>query len=641
MDLANPKGRDSVGTSVTSREDSKFRCQLSKALEDAGDYERAREALGGLWHRVGERPDLTGLDAESSAELLMRAGALTGWIGSSRQIDGSQEEAKNLLSEAATAFESLGRHEKVAEAQTELAYCYWRQGAFDEARVVLREALSRLSPPGGELRALALIRLSIVERTANRYDVALELLDEAAPCVESCGDALKGRFHNQRATTLENFGRATRRSEVLDRALIEYEAASFHFEQAGHARFRARVENNLGFLFHTLDRHAEAHDHLARARSLFVKLKDTGSTGQVDETLARVFIAEGRFDEAERSARSAVRSLEAGGEKALLAEALTTLGVALARAGRHADARADFERAVETAESAGDPEGAGQSALALLEELGGRLSGGELCEVYERASNLLAASKNPATLARLSACARRALKALACEPGEHEGDEHASPEERWKGFSLKREVLNYESELISRALSDAGGVVSRAAKLLGFRHHQTFVALLNNRHKELQHARSPIVPRRRPAARLRGTRRPAHHRADREAKPVSILFVEDNRVVADAIRDTLEFEGWRVEACHDGTSALARVEGADHFDLFLLDEDLPGMSGLEITRLARGLAHRSATPIVVISATDCKAAARAAGADTFLRKPQDVLAIVPTITRLLALKAAV
>jgi hypothetical protein len=64
-------------------------------------------------------------------------------------------------------------------------------------------------------------------------------------------------------------------------------------------------------------------------------------------------------------------------------------------------------------------------------------------------------------------------------------------------------VLRYESELIALALRDAEGIVSHAAKLLGFRHHQTFVALLNNRHRELLHARNPIIPRRRSVMRTR------------------------------------------------------------------------------------------------------------------------------------------
>ena len=268
------------------------------------------------------------------------------------------------------------------------------------------------------------------------------------------------------------------------------------------------------------------------------------------------------------------------------------------------------------------------------------MSARELRETFERAADLVSNSKNPATLARLSACASRVVRALSSSaPAAEETPQ--SVEERWAGFSLKTEVLRYESELIERALRDAGGVVSRAAKLLGFKHHQTFVALLNNRHKSLLHARSPIVPRRRSLVKVREPRRTAHHRADREARVVTILFVEDNRVVADAIRDTLELEGWRVEACFDGASALRKVEGEDYFDLLLLDEDLPGVSGLELTNRARSLPHRVGTPIIIFSATNRETAAREAGADAFLRKPQDILALVPTIERLLDVGATV
>jgi CheY-like chemotaxis protein/tetratricopeptide (TPR) repeat protein len=617
---------------------------MSKAFEKSGDYEKACEALGGLWRRIGERPDVDGLAPDEAAEALLQVGRLTGSMGSARQIDGAQEAAKNLISESIALFEKAGSDKKLAEAQTTIAVCYWREGAFDEARVMLKEALSRLSSADGELRAAALTTLAIVERSASRYDTALEILCEAAPLVEASeSDALKGSFHNQRATTLENFGRAEQRPEKIDQALIEYTAASFHFEQAGHTRYCARVENNLGFLFHTIHKHDEAHEHLTRARELFVRLKDVGSVAQVDETRARVLIAEGRLEAAEKSARAAAQSLEAGGEQALLAEALATRGVALARLGRHAEARQSLESAVDTAERGGDPEGAGQTAIVLVEELGEQTTARELYAIFERASDLLAGSQNPVTLARLNACARRVVRALSPPVAPARGSEEspATVEQKWEGFSLKREVLRYEAELIANALGDASGVVSHAAKLLGFRHHQTFVALLNNRHKSLLHARTPINPRKRSAAHVRGPRRTATHRADREMRPITILLVEDNKLVADAIRDTLEFEGWRVESCPDGSSALRKVEGDERFDLILLDEDLPGVSGLELTHCARGLRHRQGTPIIIISATNCQTAARDAGANAFLKKPQDILALVPTITQLLYLKAAV
>jgi len=503
MGLAEDSREGSAGTRTLFEDGPKQRCRISRDYEEAGDYESAREALGGFWRRVGERPDVDGLAPDAAAEVLLQAARLTCARGSAEHVGGSQELAKNLFSESMAIFERLGDEKKVAEAQSELGYCYWLEGAFDEARVMLREALGRLPASEAETRATALIRLSAVERTSNRYDAALEALAEAAPLVEARGsDALKGMFHDQRATALENLARAEGRSEKIDQALVEYAAASYRFEQAGHTRYLARVENNLGFLFQSVGRYEEAQEHLLRARGLFARLKDVGSAAQVDETRARVFIAEGKFAEAERLAHGAARALEASGEKSLLTKALVTRGVALARAGRDADANLCLRSAIDTAEQGGDPDGAGQAALTLAEELGGVLTARAMREIFERASALLSNSQNPSALARLNACARRTVEALTSSPAAlvvpaREGGDNATAEETWHGFSLKREVLRYEAELIERALRDSGGVVSRASKLLGFNHHQTFVALLNNRHRNLLHARRPIVPRKR------------------------------------------------------------------------------------------------------------------------------------------------
>jgi tetratricopeptide (TPR) repeat protein len=507
MGLAENSREGSAGTRTLVEDGPKQRCRISREYEEAGDYESAREALGEFWRRVGERPEVDGLAPDAAAEVLLQAARLTCAPGSAGQVGGSQELAKNLLSESIAIFERLGDEKKVAEAESELGHCYWLEGAFDEARLMLREALGRIPASEAETRATALIRLSAVERTSNRYDAALEALDEAAPLVEARGsDALKGTFHNQRAAALENLARAEGRSKKIDQALVEYTAASYHFEQAGHTRYLARVENDLGFLFQSVGRFEEAHEHLLRARGLFARLKDVGSAAQVDETRARALIAEGKFAEAERLAHGAARALEAGGEKSLLAKALVTRGVALARAGRDADANLCLRRAIDTAEQDGDPDGAGEAALTLAEELGGVLTARAMREIFERASALLSNSQNPSTLARLNAFARRTVEALTSSPAAlvvpaREGGDDATAEERWHGFSLKREVLRYEAELIERALRDSAGVVSRASKLLGFNHHQTFVALLNNRHRNLLHARRPIVPRKRSTVR--------------------------------------------------------------------------------------------------------------------------------------------
>src|SRR5215211_506998 len=117
--------------------------------------------MGELWAGVGTRPVLDELGEATAAEVLLRVGALTGWLGSAKQIGGSQEEAKNLITESITRFEALRNEVKVAEVQTEVAFCYWRQGSYNEARVWLLEALGRLPPDtNNEVRAVALLRLA-------------------------------------------------------------------------------------------------------------------------------------------------------------------------------------------------------------------------------------------------------------------------------------------------------------------------------------------------------------------------------------------------------------------------------------------------------------------------------------------------
>jgi DNA-binding response OmpR family regulator len=114
-----------------------------------------------------------------------------------------------------------------------------------------------------------------------------------------------------------------------------------------------------------------------------------------------------------------------------------------------------------------------------------------------------------------------------------------------------------------------------------------------------------------------------------------ILFVEDSQFVADAIKETLEGEGWRVEMCADGYVAWLLIRSEARYDLIILDNELPNVSGLELTCRARELPHRKGTPIIMLCASEGVRDALLAGADTFLRKPQDMGKIIDTVARLL------
>ena len=55
-------------------------CEIARQLEYKGEYEEARKTLSAYWRRIGEHPKLTGLEPNTSAEVLLRAGVLTGII---------------------------------------------------------------------------------------------------------------------------------------------------------------------------------------------------------------------------------------------------------------------------------------------------------------------------------------------------------------------------------------------------------------------------------------------------------------------------------------------------------------------------------------------------------------------------------
>lgn len=610
---------------ISIDERAQLRCRLARQLEQTGNHEGAREALGGLWLGLGERPLLDGLSDGTVAEVLLRSGVLTAEIGRAKQFDGSQERAKNLISDSLLLFEELQNDRGVAEAQIELAACYWREGGFDEARVMLQEALKRLGEKDRDLQAIAILRTGIVESAAKRFNDALRIYGDAASFVEESRNAtLKGKFHLLFGTLLKNLGAAENRKDYTDRALIEFAAASFYFEEAELRRHQACVENNLGFLFGTLGKFHEAHEHLDRAQALFTTLKDGVHLAQVDETRGRVMLAEGRVVEAEKTARAAVRTLEKGDELSLLAEALTTQGTALARLKHPEQAKATLERAIETAERAGDVESAGNAALVLIEELGASLCNDDLKATVDRARDLLANSQDLSTLRRLTTCAARVLSLV-----------HASPRfpasVDWGTFSFRHSILEYEAHFIKLALEDTGGVVSRAARLLGFNHHQSLLALLNGRHEVLRHRSTPIIPRRRSIIRHR-----ASNGSKRRAKQtMRILHVEDNQTIARMVQERLELDGCEVEICTDGNQALERITSNTHYNLLLIDNELPGVSGVQLARHARGLAHHHRTPIIILSATLDDEAARQAGADAFLRKPEGITAVGETVTRLL------
>jgi tetratricopeptide (TPR) repeat protein len=480
MNLADTKLNQLLDLSLSYEKRTLIRCEIASDFILSGQYEFAEEVLGVFWRGTGNRPDVKGLTEITAAEILLQCGSLSGWIGTTRQVGGAQDAAKDLISESLRLFEIHRKQTRIAEAQYELAICYWRTGAFDEGRVILQEAFERSND---EQKAKILIRSTLIEISAGRYNDALQILDKAEHIFLTSSDVLKGKWHGQKALALLRLATAEERTDFADRAIIEFTAAIYHYEQAQHERYCATNLNNLAMLLYKLERFLEAHEHLDQADKILLRLKDAGLLAQVSETRSRILLSEKRYPEALSAIQFTVRILERGGEQALLANALIVQATIQSRLQDYSSSFSTFNRAIEIAEDAGSIGSAGLAALSMIEEHGIRLSETQLYNIYRKADRLLALRQDAEDITRLRKCVRIVMKKLF---GKSLDD---------KDFYLPDVLLAYEERFVEQALEEEKGSVTRAARKLGLT-HQRFIYILEARHRKLLKKRTPAIKHR-------------------------------------------------------------------------------------------------------------------------------------------------
>jgi two-component system, OmpR family, copper resistance phosphate regulon response regulator CusR len=116
---------------------------------------------------------------------------------------------------------------------------------------------------------------------------------------------------------------------------------------------------------------------------------------------------------------------------------------------------------------------------------------------------------------------------------------------------------------------------------------------------------------------------------------LSILVVEDEKKIADALKKGLEEQQFHVETAYDGLIAQRVLENHS-FHLVILDVNLPGMNGYELCKFIRSRDEK--TPVIMLTALTAindKLEGFDAGADDYIVKPFDFKELLVRIRALL------
>ncbi|MCW4246101.1 MAG: response regulator transcription factor, partial [Candidatus Thiodiazotropha taylori] len=105
---------------------------------------------------------------------------------------------------------------------------------------------------------------------------------------------------------------------------------------------------------------------------------------------------------------------------------------------------------------------------------------------------------------------------------------------------------------------------------------------------------------------------------------MNLLLVEDDEMLGDGIKTVMERRGMSIDWVRDGLSAMKSVKSV-HYDVLLLDLNIPWLSGLEV--LARLRSEGNQIPVLVLTARSevvDRVKALDGGADDYVVKPFDI-----------------
>ncbi len=283
-------------------------------LERCGRYEDALTELQDIWSDHTKLPDVSDLPDRTAAEIILRCGVLIGFHGHNRQIADSQENSKNLLTEARRRFEDIKDIEKIAECENYLAIAYWRKGEFIEAETWIAESLSYNLNQLSDVWIYSNLTKGMIALSAGKFEEVVKILKPVEGYFQKFGNAfLYGSF-------CANLGLAFKYLKRLPEALKYLELARHWHQKSQHLIYLGTAENNLSLLYTSEHRFDKAHKAIDTAIKIFRRANDLTREGFSLDTKADIHCAEGEFTKALSIIEKAIKILTKSENKNYLVE---------------------------------------------------------------------------------------------------------------------------------------------------------------------------------------------------------------------------------------------------------------------------------------------------------------------------------
>jgi DNA-binding response OmpR family regulator len=120
---------------------------------------------------------------------------------------------------------------------------------------------------------------------------------------------------------------------------------------------------------------------------------------------------------------------------------------------------------------------------------------------------------------------------------------------------------------------------------------------------------------------------------------IKLILAEDNDILRKSLNFFLEQKGFKVDQFANGLEALDSIK-VNNYDLILMDINIPGISGMEITQFVRTEMYLD-TPIIIFTSSNVEQTEIDCfdiGADEFIAKPISPLVLITRINNLLKKK---